>query len=68
MKGRTSLVIAHRLSTILAADQILVMEEGRLVESGTHQELVDRGGLYRSLYETQFRLSEEPTSDQATVN
>ena len=54
MQGRTSLVIAHRLSTILAADVILVMENGRLVEKGTHQELLDQNGLYRSLYETQF--------------
>jgi ATP-binding cassette subfamily B protein len=55
MKGRTSLVIAHRLSTILAADKILVMEHGRLVESGTHSELLAQDGLYASLYETQFR-------------
>jgi ATP-binding cassette subfamily B protein len=49
------LVIAHRLSTILAADVILVLNEGRLVESGNHAELLARGGLYASLYETQFR-------------
>lgn len=55
MEGRTSLVIAHRLSTILAADVILVMQEGRLVERGTHEELLANGGLYASLYETQFR-------------
>ena len=54
-QGRTSVVIAHRLSTILAADKILVMDEGRLVESGTHAELLARGGLYSQLYETQFR-------------
>jgi ATP-binding cassette, subfamily B, bacterial len=55
LTSRTSLVIAHRLSTILAADQILVLEEGRLVEVGTHAELLTRGGLYAHLYETQFR-------------
>jgi ATP-binding cassette, subfamily B, bacterial len=55
MEGRTSLVIAHRLATILAADKILVMNEGRLVEVGRHEELLSRGGLYTRLYETQFR-------------
>src|SRR5207245_2666201 len=52
--GRTSFVIAHRLSTILAADLILVFEQGRLVERGTHHQLLQRGGLYRTLYESQF--------------
>jgi len=54
MAGRTSIVIAHRLSTILAADQILVLDRGQIVEHGTHQELLDQGGLYAGLYETQF--------------
>ena len=58
MEGRTSLVIAHRLSTILAADVILVMEKGRLVERGTHDELLAKNGLYASLYETQFKPAE----------
>jgi ATP-binding cassette subfamily B protein len=58
MKNRTSLVIAHRLSTILAADVILVLDAGRLVERGTHAELLAKGGLYASLYETQFRIGE----------
>lgn len=55
MQGRTSVVIAHRLSTILAADVILVLDGGRLVERGTHAELLAQGGLYARLYETQFR-------------
>ena len=54
MAGRTSLVIAHRLSTILAADKILVLERGRLVEQGSHNTLLAREGLYAELYETQF--------------
>jgi ATP-binding cassette subfamily B protein len=52
--GRTSVVIAHRLSTILAADKILVLDEGQLVEQGSHAELLAAGGLYAQLYETQF--------------
>ncbi len=59
MAGRTSLVIAHRLSTILAADQILVMDRGQTVERGTHQELLEQGGLYADLYETQFKGERE---------
>ncbi len=55
MAGRTSIVIAHRLSTILAADLILVMDRGRIVEQGTHGELIAVNGLYAQLYETQFR-------------
>jgi ATP-binding cassette subfamily B protein len=54
LKGRTSLVIAHRLSTIRDADQILVIDDGRVVERGTHDELIARSGLYATLYETQF--------------
>ena len=55
MIGRTAIVIAHRLSTILAADVILVLHRGELVERGTHSELLARGGLYAQLYNTQFR-------------
>ncbi|WP_462186252.1 ABC transporter ATP-binding protein, partial [Frankia sp. CcWB2] len=52
--GRTSLVIAHRLSTVRDADRILVVDDGRIVQSGTHEELLARGGLYAELYRTQF--------------
>ena len=55
MRDRSSLVIAHRLSTILAADKILVMDKGRLVEQGTHEGLLVQNGLYTTLYETQFQ-------------
>lgn len=57
MEERTSIVIAHRLSTVLAADRILVLDGGRLVEQGTHAALMDLGGLYSRLHETQFRAS-----------
>jgi ATP-binding cassette, subfamily B, bacterial len=57
-RGRTSVVIAHRLSTVLAADQILVMERGKLVERGAHRDLLARGGLYARLYRMQFASEE----------
>jgi ATP-binding cassette, subfamily B, bacterial len=58
LRGRTSLVIAHRLSTILEADQILVVQDGRIVDRGTHAELLGRGGLYADLYRRQFAQAE----------
>jgi ATP-binding cassette subfamily B protein len=54
LEGRTSIVIAHRLSTVRKADQILVIDEGRIVEKGNHASLMDDGGLYAELYRTQF--------------
>ena len=54
MKGRTSLIIAHRLSTIRDADQIIVMDQGRIIEQGSHDELIRKNGKYRQLYMTQF--------------
>ncbi len=55
-RGRTTFVIAHRLSTIQTADQILVLEEGEIIEQGTHAELLEAGGRYKQLYDTQYRL------------
>ena len=54
MEGRTSFVIAHRLSTIRDADLILVMNEGKIIEKGTHNELLAKGGFYAELYNSQF--------------
>ncbi len=63
MKGRTTLVIAHRLSTVQHADRIVVMNKGRIEEIGTHTELLQKGGLYTRLYQTQFQLTQlEPLS------
>jgi len=59
IRDRTTIVTAHRLSTVRRADRIVVMESGRIVETGTHTELLARGGLYRRLYELQFADEEE---------
>ncbi len=64
MQGRTTFVIAHRLSTVRRADRIIVMDEGRVVEEGTHKELLAAGGLYKQLYDIQFR--DYPSSARAT--
>jgi subfamily B ATP-binding cassette protein MsbA len=62
MRGRTSVVIAHRLSTILDADRIVVMDQGRIVQVGSHAQLLAEGGLYGRLYERQFRTGTAPLS------
>jgi ABC-type transport system involved in cytochrome bd biosynthesis fused ATPase/permease subunit len=59
VRNRTTIVIAHRLSTVRRADVIVVMEAGRIIETGTHTELLARGGQYRKLYELQFADEEE---------
>jgi ABC-type multidrug transport system fused ATPase/permease subunit len=62
LEGRTALVIAHRLSTIRDADLVLVLEAGRIVERGTHHQLLGAGGRYAELYHTQF---DDPTAESA---
>ncbi|MGN6781364.1 MAG: ABC transporter ATP-binding protein [Marmoricola sp.] len=67
LEGRTSLVIAHRLSTVRNADQILVIDDGRIVQRGTHTELLAAGGLYAELHRTQFRETEDRDDTGAAV-
>lgn len=62
--GRTTLVIAHRLATIMDADQIVVMDQGRIVDQGTHEELLSRGGIYTELYNLQFDMQAENGGNQ----
>ena len=53
-KGKTSIIIAHRLSTIISADKIIVIDNGKVLEEGTHKELINKNGLYKKIYESQF--------------
>ena len=68
MAGKTSIVIAHRLATVRRADVIFVIDGGRLVEQGTHEELLDNGGLYARLYDLQFRGEEEVEREMVEVS
>ena len=63
MQGRTTIVIAHRLSTVVNADVIHVLDKGRLVQSGTHQELLAQGGLYGHLHELQFQSADDAVGE-----
>jgi ABC-type multidrug transport system fused ATPase/permease subunit len=67
MAERTTIAIAHRLSTVLAADQILVVKEGRIVERGGHDELLGRGGIYAMLYQQQFITASGATRVDAAL-
>ena len=65
MGGRTTLIIAHRLATVLKADRILVLDEGRIVEEGTHAALIARDGLYARLARLQFEINRTPFAGAA---
>jgi ABC-type multidrug transport system fused ATPase/permease subunit len=62
MRGRTTVVIAHRLSTVRRANRIIVLERGRIVESGSHLELIARRGLYRRLHDAEYFETDEPAA------
>ena len=65
LKNRTSIIIAHRLSTVRNADKIVVLHEGEIAETGTHEELIERGGVYKGLYEMQFKYDLEAPEEAA---
>jgi len=68
MQNKTSIVIAHRLSTVRKADKIVVMERGRIIQTGTHEELLEKGGTYKRLYELQFAEEDLATNFANTTN
>jgi ABC-type multidrug transport system fused ATPase/permease subunit len=67
VQGRTSFVIAHRLRTVKAADQILVVDQGHIVQRGTHEDLVAQAGLYQEIYHLQLRDQEEAMAGEETA-
>ena len=67
MQGRTSLIIAHRIQTVMYADLILVMDKGRVIQRGTHRELVAQDGVYRQIYDLQSRIDDEVEKEIASV-
>jgi ABC-type transport system involved in cytochrome bd biosynthesis fused ATPase/permease subunit len=67
MAGRTTFIIAHRLSTIRNADRILVVDQGRIVEQGRHEELLGLGGLYATLYRHQMNIVSHDTADSSDL-
>jgi ABC-type multidrug transport system fused ATPase/permease subunit len=68
MQGRTSLLIAHRVQSVMDADQILVFHHGRIVQRGTHAELVKQAGFYQRIYEAQTRLEERFDAELSALN
>jgi ATP-binding cassette subfamily B protein len=67
MKGRTSFIIAHRIQTVMHASQILVFDKGRIIQRGTHSELLAQPGIYRQIYELQSRIEDEVEREAADV-
>jgi ATP-binding cassette subfamily B protein len=65
MRGRTTFIIAHRIQSVMIADLILVLDKGRIVQMGTHQELVTQPGIYRDIYDLQTRIEAEVKKEVA---